>query len=108
MLGPPEYLNPKYEGVYSAPQLPPVGYDPSGIPTNLLSLMYTEYLVIQQKREWLESKNTYYFLNAHIKQHQLLFIILINYYNADHNYLLKLHVVVRQRIDMKSMTKLTG
>lgn len=53
--GPQEYLNPKHEGVYAAPQPPHVGYDTSGIPTNLIPLMYTEYLVVKQKKEWLES-----------------------------------------------------
>lgn len=47
--------NPKYEGVYSAPQPPHTNYETSGIPSNLAPLMYTEYCVIKQKKEWLES-----------------------------------------------------
>lgn len=55
-LGPQEYLNPKHEGVYAAPQPPHTNYDTSGIPGNLLPLMYADYLVVKQKKEWLESK----------------------------------------------------
>ncbi|ODM98924.1 Phospholipid scramblase 2, partial [Orchesella cincta] len=76
---PQDYLNPRYEGVYAAAQPPAYntgGIDPIGIPNMLQPLVFTDYLVIKQKKEWLEiacgceTKNKY---EIHDQQAQLIY-----------------------------------